>query len=192
MQLPPRWETRSKYAFRAEGVRGALYSAGSLTVEHTATVNGSMSLAVDQNRVALRHGRWPNGTRYAAIMRAPPNVTLHGAARLARSLMVEKDVYSWTWCPSAPLRPNTTNLTLHVLAGFSNNTNDSYPMAPCNHSVSVGRTLHAQGGLQINVSRYRYDFYGKPLFTVEPPPPPPRHDPNASVRSPPASYLDYA
>lgn len=96
----------------------------------------------------------------------PASVTVNGAVRAHESVRIDGNVSTSTWCPEPPQRPNTTNITVHLLMGFSNNTNESFPMPPCNHSFSLDGVLSARD-MHVNVSRYRFDKYGHALFDEE-------------------------
>ena len=86
----------------------------------------------------------------------PASVTVNGAVNAHESLRIDGNVSTTTWCAEPPERPNTTNITVHLLLGFSNNTNESFPMPPCNHSFALDGDFSASD-LNVNVSRHRYD-----------------------------------
>ena len=133
---------------QADGLGGHVAHEGSLLVEANSVVRGALSLATNTGRtrdVVLKNVT--SGLNYTAVVSHPPDVTVNGSVHVARSLRIDGSLATSTWCALAPLRPNTTNITEHLLLGFSNNTNESFPMPPCNHSLTLGGEFRALGSL---------------------------------------------
>eukprot|EP01051_Picozoa_sp_SAG22_P032053 SAG22_NODE_13317_length_410_cov_1.707395_1_plen_105_part_10 len=98
--------------------------------------DGHVNLATKLDRV-LTFLSNETGNLTSHTMADPASVTVHGTAEAQEAMRISGDFTTSTWCEDAPERPNTTNITIHVLLGFSNDTNESYPMLPCNHSFDL-------------------------------------------------------
>eukprot|EP01047_Picozoa_sp_COSAG01_P020217 COSAG01_NODE_1145_length_11530_cov_3.387280_4_plen_861_part_00 len=161
--LPPLLNVTRVSQFLVSGSVGNAESKGTLRVMQNAACQGDITLATDLDRVSPRFNASDNTTEFYID---PATVTLHGTVTAHENVRVQGNARTSTFCPDPPTRPNTTNITVHLLLGFSNNTNESFPMPPCNHSVDVSRSFAAQD-IYVNVSRYQYDAYGHPLFEQE-------------------------
>jgi hypothetical protein len=149
--------------FILAGETGDVTSSGNMEVVQEARLDGDVTMATNLDRVMFE---WDNNTQTWIETPDPASVTINGTAVVSESVRVDGKFITTTWCADPPERPNTTNLTVHMLLGFSNNTNESYPMDPCNHTFDMAGNFRTTD-LIVNVSRYQYDKYGHPLFRPE-------------------------
>lgn len=161
--LPPLRNVTRESQFHVAGVTGDLSSQGSVMITQNTACLGDVTLSTRLDRLSELFNETDNVTTY---FDDPAAVTVNGAVRAHESVRIDGNVTTSTWCAEPPMRPNTTNITVHLLLGFSNNTNESFPMPPCNHSFSVDGSL-STNDLYVNVSRYRFDTYGHALFEEE-------------------------
>ena len=161
--LPDRIIVNRHANFVVGGADGDMTSEGSIAISMDAALDAHVTLATNLDRLSAVFNESGNNT-YLII--DPASVTVHGTASASERVRIAGDLTSSTFCADAPERPNTTNITLHLMAGFSNNTNESYPMLPCNHSFDLAGTMQT-GNLMVNVSTHPFDKYGHELYALQ-------------------------